>query len=137
MKIIITEEQFNYAFGGKRVMVYYNLHKETFSIRYENRVIMHADYVKLINVEFRVRRGGMLKVRDEKQKNIHAFVIGNLVDYCEYPCEDIPHPKSNLIATYDPYKHSTFIIKGTGEPITSAREVDLANLKNKIYIVKI
>jgi len=28
---------------GKRVMVYYNLHKKTFSIQYKSLVIAHAD----------------------------------------------------------------------------------------------
>ena len=30
---------------GKRVMVYYNLHKHTFSVTYKSKVIIHADYV--------------------------------------------------------------------------------------------
>ena len=50
---------------GKRVMVYYNLHKHTFSIQFKGLVIAHANYVKLKNVEFRVRQGGLEKVRDE------------------------------------------------------------------------
>ena len=32
---------------GLRVMVYYNLHKHTFSVTYGGRVILYADYVKL------------------------------------------------------------------------------------------
>ena len=52
MKVLITESQFDSLFIGKKVMVYYNLHKHTFSITYNNKVIMHADYVKLGDVEF-------------------------------------------------------------------------------------
>ena len=37
---------------GLRVMVYYNLHKHTFSVTYGGRVILYADYVKLRNVEW-------------------------------------------------------------------------------------
>ena len=81
MKVIITESQFDSLFIGKKVMVYYNLHKHTFSVTYDSKVIMHADYVKLEDVEFRVRKGGKEKVRDEKRKNVHAFVIGKLLDY--------------------------------------------------------
>ena len=69
MKILISESQFESLFLGKRVMVYYNLHKHTFSITYLGKVIMHADFVKLRNVEFRVRQGGKEKVRDERRKN--------------------------------------------------------------------
>ena len=76
MKVVITESQFDSLFIGKKVMVYYNLHKHTFSVTYDSKVIMHADYVKLGDVEFRVRKGGKERVRSEKSKNVHAFVIG-------------------------------------------------------------
>lgn len=137
MKLLITESQFNSLFVGQRVMVYYNLHKETFSISYLGKVIMHADYVKLEDVEFRVRPGGKEKVRDEKRKNVHAFVIGNLLDYCEFPCERIEEPYGDLVATYNPYVHDSFVIKGTDEPIYFAQEVEMVNMKNKIYITQL
>ena len=47
MKILITESQFDSMFLGKKVMVYYNLHKHTFSITYSGKLIMYADFVKL------------------------------------------------------------------------------------------
>lgn len=136
MKIVITESQFDNLFVGKRVMVYYNLHKHTFSITYQNKVILHADYVKLSDVEFRVRPGGKQRVRDEKSKNVHAFVIGNLIDFCEYPCENIPDETNKMVVTYNPYKYESFVIKSTEEPIFNAEEVDMINSKNKIFIVK-
>ena len=136
MKLIITESQFDSIFVGKKVMVYYNLHKQTFSVRYDNKVILHADYVKLGDVEFRVRSGGNEKVRKEKSKNVHAFVIGTLLEYCEYPCDNIPNPTSDKILTYNPYKHSSFVYKDSEEPVYNARRVDMINSKNKIFIVK-
>ena len=136
MKLIITESQFDSIFVGKKVMVYYNLHKQTFSVRYDNKVILHADYVKLGDVEFRVRSGGNEKVRKEKSKNVHAFVIGTLLDYCEYPCDNIPNPTSDKIVTYDPYKHNSFVYNDSEEPVYNAKRVDMINSKNKIFIVK-
>lgn len=136
MKIVITESQFENLFLGRKVMVYYNLHKHTFSVTYQNKVIMHCDYVKLGDVEFRVRQGGKQKVRNEKTKNVHAFVIGDLLDYCEYPCNNIPEPSSELVVTYNPYKHDTFVIKSNDEPIFSAEEVDMVNSKDKIFVIK-
>ncbi len=112
---------------GKRVMVYYNLHKKTFSIQYKGLVIAHADYVKLNNVEFRVRQGGMERVRAEMSKNVHAFVIGDLVDFIAYPSTDIPSATSSKSITYDPYKYDTFVYRDTEEPVTSAREVEMIN----------
>jgi hypothetical protein len=136
MKVVITESQFDSLFIGKKVMVYYNLHKHTFSVTYDSKVIMHADYVKLGDVEFRVRKGGKERVRSEKSKNVHAFVIGTLLNYCEYPCEDIPSPSSDKVVTYNPYKYDTFVFKNTEEPVYRAQEVDMINSKDKLFVVK-
>jgi hypothetical protein len=136
MKVVITESQFDSLFIGKKVMVYYNLHKHTFSVTYDSKVIMYADYVKLGDVEFRVRKGGKERVRSEKSKNVHAFVIGKLLDYCEYPCEDMPSSSSDKVVTYNPYKHDTFVFKNTEEPVYRAQEVDMINSKDKLFVVK-
>jgi hypothetical protein len=137
MKVVITESQFDNLFLGKKVMVYYNLHKQTFSVTYDSKVIMHADYVKLGDVEFRVRQGGREKVVREKSKNVHSFVIGTLMDYCTYPCENLPSEPNNNIVTYNPYKYSSFVMKDTEEPIYHSNEVEMINLKNKIFIIKV
>jgi len=120
---------------GEKVMVHFNLHKNTFSVTYKSRVIMNADYVKLTNVEFRVRQGGKNKVREEKNKNVHAFVIGELVNYCKYPCENIPQESNDNIVTYDPYKYDSFVYKSTEQPIYRAKEVDMINQKNKLFVI--
>jgi hypothetical protein len=136
MKILITETQFENVFLGKRVMVYYNLHKHTFSVTFHGKVIVHADFVKLDDVEFRVRQGGLQRVRDEKRKNVHAFVIGNLVDFCEHPCQDFYEEPSDMIVTYDPYEFNSFILKSSKQPIYAADNVELINGKNKIFVVE-
>lgn len=112
---------------GKRVMVYFNLHKKTFSIQYKGLVIAHANYVKLMNVEFRVRQGGKEKVRVDMSKNVHAFVIGDLQDFVEYPSNDMPSASGSKSITYDPYKYDTFVYRDTEEPVMNAREVEMIN----------
>ena len=131
---LITENEDD-SIIGKRVMVYYNLHKHTFSVTYKGIVVLHADYVKLSDVEFRVRQGGKDKVRDEMRKNVHAFVIGDLVDYCEYPCEEMPSEPNNNVITYNPYKYDSFVRKDTEEPIYKANEVDMINSKDKVFFI--
>ena len=121
---------------GQRVKVYYNLHKHTFSVQKNGLVVMHADFIKLENVEFKVRPTGKEKVRQEKSKNVHAFVIGNLIDFCEYPCDDIPEEPTGDIVTYDPYKYDSFVYKQTEEPVFNAKEVDLINSKNKLFVIE-
>ena len=147
MKILIKENQYKKLletvtnndvkeYIGSKVMVYYNLHKHTFSVRLNNKIIIHADYVKLVDVEFRVRPGGREKVIKDKQKNVHSFVIGTLVDYCNYPCKDIPTEPNNNIVTYNPYKYNSFVMKDTEEQIYQASVVKMINSKNKIFITK-
>ena len=147
MKIIINERQYrriletitddnekNYI--GDKVMVYYNLHKHTFSISRNGRVIAHADFVKLTDVEFRVRQGGREKVLKDKRKNVHSFVIGTLIDYCKFPCENLPSEPNSNIVTYNPYKYNSYVVKDTEEPIYRAGEVEMINLRDKIFITK-
>lgn len=139
MIYIIKESQKDFLIQnvlGDKVMVYYNLHKHTFSIKKGGIVITHADFVKLEDVEFRVRKGGRERVNMEKRKNVHAFVIGTLIGFCEHPCQDMPEEPSAPIATYNPYFHDSFVIKGQGTPIFTAKEVDLINGNNKIFIIQ-
>lgn len=138
MNFLITEEQRKMLANsliGEKVMVYYNLHKHTFSVQKKGVVVLHADYVKLGDVEFRVREGGKQKVRREKSKNVHAFVIGTLLDYCEYPCGEMPIEPSAEVVTYNPYKYDSFVYKTTEEPVFNAKEVDLINSKNKLFVI--
>ena len=139
MIILISESQKDVLkenIIGQKVMVYYNLHKHTFSVQKSGIVVLHADFVKLSNVEFRVRKGGLEKVRKEKTKNVHAFVIGTLEDYCEYPCDNIPEDSDGEIISYNPYKNDSFVIKSTQEPIFHGDEVNMVNGTNKIYLLK-
>jgi hypothetical protein len=130
----LIKEDVNEEFIGLRVMVYYNLHKHTFSVTYKGKVVLYADYVKLKNVEFRVREGGRERVRREMKKNVHAFVIGDLVDYCVFPCENMPPETNNNVITYNPKKYDTFVRKDTEEPVYRANEVDMINKeRNKIF----
>ena len=121
---------------NKKVMVHYNLNKHTFSITYKNKLITHADHIKLNDVEFRVRPGGRDKVLKDKRKNVHAFVIGTLLEYCKYPCESLPNETNNNIVTYDPYKYSSYVMKDTKEPIYNVGGVEMINSRNKIFITK-
>ena len=82
------------------------------------------------------RRVGQLAKNLEKRKNVHAFVIGDILDYCVYPCDEMPEEPIGDIVTYDPYKFNSFVLKNTKEPVFNAKEVDMINAKNKIFIIE-
>lgn len=139
MIVVISESQKKVLTDniiGERVMVYYNLHKHTFSVQKSGLVLLHVDYIKLKDVEFRVRAGGREKVNLEKRKNVHAFVIGNVVDFCEFPCDTLPEETDGKVITYNPYLNKSFVVKETGEPIFNAEEINMINRKSKIFLIK-
>lgn len=106
-----------------RVRVYYNLHKHTFSIQHkvEGRWLVrdYADEVTLKDVTFQVSQAGRKRVIEEGRKNVHAFVIGTLVD-------DIP--ETPVQAVYNPYKYDSFVERATEAPVHTAA---YARLKNR------
>lgn len=97
-----------------KVDVYYNLHKRTFSIRSREsesygRIVGHSDNVVIISPEFVVRQAGREKVLKTKQKNVHAFVRGHVLeDYAPKKEYIIPSGKKD-IAKYNPYKYTHFV----------------------------
>jgi len=126
---LVTEDT-NQDLIGKRVMVYYNLHKHTFSVQYQGKVVLYADYVKLSNVEFRVREGGKEKVRKEMRKNVHAGVVGKIKD------SGGNYDTSGwTLVTYNPYQHDSFVEYETGRPIYKAKEAILKN-ENEVWAKK-
>jgi hypothetical protein len=86
-----------------KVYVYRNLHRGGYSILdpKTKRVIAHMVSVALKNVTFKVRPGGRDRARLSGHKNVHAFVIGELV-------ESLPE-KPLVKVSYDPRVHDGFV----------------------------
>ena len=117
-----------------RVFVYYNLHKKTWSIRdvKTRKVIGHAGQVLLLGATFKVSSKGRLRVLQEGKKNVHAGVEGWL---------DSTGNKALLRSinctrgvTYNPYKYSTFVQRGTLESITSSNMAYLDSMTGLCYV---
>ena len=107
-----------------KVKAYFNLHKRTFSIvamegDQKGRVIGYADTLHMEDVEFKVSEAGRQRVLREQTKNVHAYVVGNLVD--------TPQVKHQTPITYNPYKYNTFVVKGIESPVYKAKGATLQN----------
>lgn len=124
-----------------KVAVYFNLHKDVFSLQSRDkdtygRVIGHREQVLLKNAKFVVRQGGRDKVLKEKRKNVHAYVVGEIVN--TFPSGDVS--VLEFPVTYNPYKYDSFVkradeskvfesdyavlsLNEDGKPQTSALEV--------------
>ena len=99
---------------GTKVFVYYNLHKNTWSIRdcKTRKVIGHADRVVLESVKPKVSQAGRQRVLKEKRKNVHAGLEGYLLD----PDNMWDNPRLAKPITYNPYKYEGFVYKNSEKP---------------------
>ena len=122
----------------KKVDIYFNLHKKTFSVRHNGRVIEHTDAIQLRDVKYIVNVSGKRRVRKEKRKNVHAFVRGYICDsaifrdttewWMDSPELQIRDNSSynRYEAKYNPYKYDSFVIGENDKPIHKS---DYAYLK--------
>lgn len=104
-----------------KVAVYFNLHKKTFSIKAleganKGRVIDYSDDVTIENAMFKVSQAGRNRVLQEKRKNVHAYVIGELKSSSEAAIcgEKI---------TYNPYLYNSFVTAMNKTAVFKAKEV--------------
>ncbi len=75
-----SKEVLQYIDPTKKVRVYRNLHKDCISVKQGGLVRCHATNVVLKDCKFIVSEAGQRRVRNEKKKNVHAFVEGYVVD---------------------------------------------------------
>ena len=118
----------------KQYKVYRNLHNGKFSIQEKGTglVVGHADSVVMTDCEFKVNESGRQRVLKEKRKNVHAFVLGcilNVNGFESYKNRDIKLTikKSYRLSmnefswiTYNPYKYSNFFCKKNEYYVESA-----------------
>jgi hypothetical protein len=101
----------------RRVYVYWNLHRDLYSIREGNRVRRHTDHVHLQDVTFCVGEGGRQRVLATGQKNVHAGLRGE-------ECSGIsPRIRGWRRISYDPYKFDHFVTVKDERPILHAADV--------------
>ena len=112
----------------KKIEVYFNLHKKTWSVRQSGKVIGHTDYIQVKAPQFVVSQKGNERVRREKKKNVHAFVRG-------YVESRLPvFPSKMRFVTYNPYKNSSFVVRNTNDTICSSpyAALEVVNQKPRV-----
>jgi hypothetical protein len=108
-----------------RVFVYFNLHKKVWSIKSlkTNKVIDYTNTIILKDCKFKVSEAGRQRVLSTGHKNIHAGVVGEIVDYQFDKSEEV---------TYNPRTLSTFVKVKDRTPIFEADYVLMQN--KKVYV---
>ena len=102
-----------------KVFIYFNLHKRCYSVKalsgpQKGRVVAHASSVVLLDASFKVSEAGRQRVLREKRKNVHAGVCGTWHSAHIGPCAE------GVKVIYNPYKYTSFVEKGTEQPIYNA-----------------
>lgn len=100
----------------QKVKVYKNLHNGLWSIKdvKTGLVLGHTNEVTLYDCEYKVSQKGRERVLKEKQKNIHAYIVGHYLGSNFYPraylerSGDLKSYEQLETVTYNPYKESHF-----------------------------
>ena len=73
----------------------------------------------LLDAQFKVSEKGRQRVLREKKKNVHAYVVGTWESEFEpnFPIK---------VATYNPYKYSSFVDATSRKPLAKAKQVLLS-----------
>ena len=114
------------------VSIYRNLHNGLISIKSASSglVLGHAQSVDVAWADFVVNESGRQRVLKDKQKNVHAYVKGLLLNTsCFKPYKgrsigpvygalDTIHKAT--VVSYNPYKAPHFVIKGTSDKVSKA-----------------
>ena len=108
--------------ADKPVRVYRNLHKQVVSVKQGGLVRCHADNVVLHLCKFIVSKAGQKRVRDEKRKNVHAYIEGLVVNPRS---TDHLLPFSWTELYYNPYKTDFWEDRESGKEVESAEWVDV------------
>jgi len=115
-----------------QVSIYRNLHNGLISIKSASSglVLGHAKSVDVAWADFVVNEAGRQRVLRDKQKNVHAYVKGLLLNTSGfkpykgrsigpvYGALDTIHKAT--VVSYNPYKAPHFVIKGTSDKVSKA-----------------
>ena len=105
---------------GRQVKVYRNLNNGLWSVMLGERVVAHLATVNLLNVTFRVRPAGRLRVLAEQRRNVHAYALGTFTA-AETPAQ--------ALVSYNPYRAAHFYLDADQSPITHALHLRLTDGK--------
>lgn len=100
------------SLDGKKVKIYFNLHKKCLSVQHKGKVIAYLDEIQLKDAQFKVSEAGRQRVLEQGRKNVHAYVVGTATNPTEKALSDLKR-----CVTYNPYKYNSFVERNDLTPI--------------------
>lgn len=112
-----------------KAQVHWHLRKKLFcvtsrEVKTYGLVVARKESVVVGLPKFIVRKYGRDKTRQTKQKNVHAFIRGNI----EY--DTFFNLGRGRLIMYDPYKYDTFVMADTKEPLHEGTLVQCRIINN-------
>jgi len=119
---------------NRPVIVYRNLNARLsthkFSIKQNNLVVAHTNELYLTDCTFFVGLKGRERALKTKQRNVHAYIKGLIIDRKSYFLRSGKFSNyKDIVVEYNPFKHNCFY--ANGKPIFKN---DSARIKDKLYI---
>lgn len=117
---------------GDQVRVYRNLNNSLFSIKSvkSGLVLAHGDNFIVRNGVTHVSESGRKRVLNKKQRNVHAWITGELVGSAEDEAENWIYDE----VYYNPYSLDQFLIKETMKQL-GEYDVDFLFKDGKCYLI--
>lgn len=119
----LTSDKALHSAHGRKVFVYFNLHKKLWSVKdlQTGLVVAHGKKVAVDNPVFKVSETRRQKVIAEKRKNVHAGVVGTLnAHHSDFSTE------GRARVSYNPYKAGYFYETSTGKPVRQGKRATLS-----------
>jgi hypothetical protein len=107
------------------VDVYWNLHRDCFSVKVQGRPVAHVNRIALRDARFVVQLGGWKRTVREHRKRVHAMIRGEIVEFGmggEGKSRHARKDRGTISITYNPYVAPYFRDR-KGERIDTARIV--------------
>lgn len=118
----LSSDKALHAAHGRKVFVYFNLHKKLWSVKdmQSGLVVAHGKKVTVNNPVFKVSEAGRQRVIAEQRKNVHAGVVGTLDAHnSDFGTE------GKARVSYNPYKANHFYETGTNKPVHKGQKATL------------
>lgn len=72
------------SLANSKVRIYWNSHRKMYSVQAQNLnqwvVVGHTPCIELLNARFIVSKAGHARMMKEGVKNVHAFIVGTLIN---------------------------------------------------------
>lgn len=110
---------------SKPVRVFINPKHGCYSIMQDGRVKASAKQIRLRDAAFLVRESGRQRMLRENRRTIHAYIVGQLIEFLHPAAASSLTRLDGRSACYNPYRYSAFVDRETETPLSNAQLVQL------------